>query len=185
MGATVVAISDSKDTAYRGAGLDIESMLEERRHQPDAKVAKLAGDVETLDRKEVLTCDADVLIPAAVGGVINEDNADSLVATIIVEGANLPTTYEADRILSDKGVRIVPDILANAGGVVASYIEWAQNRQGYRWSSERVEQELHRILKNAWNTVHDRAQADGTGLRSAAYSVAVDRVQTARMLRGF
>ena len=132
-----------------------------------------------------MTCDADVLVPAAVGSVINEDNADAVAATIIVEGANLPATYEADRILSDKGTQMVPDILANTGGVVASYIEWAQNRQGYRWPSERVERELHRILESAWKTVRDRAQADGTGLRSAAYTVAVDRVQTAMMLRGF
>ena len=185
MGATVVAVSDSKSTVYRAAGLDIESMLEERCQQPDASVGDLAGDAETLGRNDVLTCDADVLIPAAVGGVINEDNADSLTATIVVEGANLPATYEADRILSEKGTRVVPDILANAGGVVASYIEWAQNRQGYRWTSERVKQELHRILKNAWETVQARAEDDDTGLRSAAYTVAVDRVQTARMLRGF
>ena len=160
-------------------------MFEERSRRPDASVAELAGNADTLGRNDVLTCDADVLVPAAVGSVINEDNADAVRATIIVEGANLPTTYEADRILADKGTQIVPDILANAGGVVASYIEWAQNRQGYRWPSERVEQELHRILESAWHTVRNRAQKDGTGLRSAAYTVAVDRVQTAMMLRGF
>ena len=185
MGAAVVAVSDSTGTVYRGDGLDICSLLEERGHRPDDPVGDLVVDADVLGRDAVLACDADVLIPAAVGGVINSDNADSLAASIIVEGANLPATYEADRILSDKGTRVVPDILANAGGVVASYIEWAQNRQGYRWPSERVEQELHRILKTAWNAVHDRSRADGTDLRSAAYTVAVDRVQTAMMLRGF
>ena len=185
MGATVVAVSDSKAAIYRGDGLDIESMLGERRDALDAGVSDLAGDADVLARDEILTCDADVLVPAAVGGVIDENNADAVKATIIVEGANLPATYEADRILADKGTTMVPDILANAGGVVASYIEWAQNRQGYRWEPGRVERELDCTLKSAWNAVRDRAQADGTGLRSAAYTVAVDRVQTAMMLRGF
>ena len=185
MGAAVVAVSDSSSAVYRGDGLDIESMLDERRHRPDARVGELTVDADRLTADELLTCDADVLIPAAVGGVINEDNADALAATIIVEGANLPATYEADRILAEKGTRMVPDILANAGGVVASYIEWAQNRQGYRWRSARVEQELERILENAWTAVCNRAQADGTGMRSAAYTIAVDRVRTAMLLRGF
>ena len=120
-----------------------------------------------------------------VAEVLDEDNADAVKAELIVEGANLPTTFTADRILHDNGIRIVPDILANAGGVVASYIEWAQNRQGYRWPAERVEKELDRILKNAWNTVCERADEDCGALRSAAYAVAVDRVQTAMALRGF
>ncbi len=126
-----------------------------------------------------------MLIPAAIAEVLDEDNADTVTAELIVEGANLPTTYTADRILHDKGTRIVPDILANSGGVVASYIEWAQNRQGYRWTPERIKGELDRILRNAWDTVCDRADEDCRGLRSAAYSVAVDRVQTAMALRGF
>ena len=185
MGARVVAVSDSSGGVYRGEGLDIESMLEDRRQGGKVPVAELAPEADAISGDELLTCDADVLIPAAIAEVLDEDNADAVKAKLIVEGANLPTTFTADRILHDNGTRIVPDILANAGGVVASYIEWAQNRQGYRWTPERIEGELDRILRNAWSTVCDRADEDCKGLRSAAYSVAVDRVQTAMALRGF
>ena len=185
MDACVVAVSDSSGGVYRGNGLDIESMLDERRRGGKVPVTELAPDADKITGDELLTCDTDVLIPAAIAEVLDEDNADSVRASLIVEGANLPATFTADRILHDKGARIVPDILANAGGVVASYIEWAQNRQGYRWPSERINRELERILRDAWNTVCDRADEDCRGLRSAAYSIAVDRVQTAMVLRGF
>ena len=184
-GARIVAVSDSAGGVYRGDGLDVHSMFEARHDGGHPSVDDIAADADKISGDELLTCDADVLIPAAIAEVLDEDNADAVKAKLIVEGANLPTTFTADRILHDNGTRIVPDILANAGGVVASYIEWAQNRQGYRWPAERVEKELDRILKNAWNTVCERADEDCGALRSAAYAVAVERVQTAMALRGF
>jgi len=184
-GARIVAVSDSTGGVYSGDGLDVHSMFEARHDGGHPSVGDVAPKADAISGDELLTCDADVLIPAAIAEVLDEDNADAVKAELIVEGANLPTTFTADRILHDSGTRIVPDILANAGGVVASYIEWAQNRQGYRWPAERVEKELDRILQNAWNTVCERAGEDCSALRSAAYAVAVDRVQTAMALRGF
>lgn len=184
-GARIVAVSDSSGGVYHGDGLDVHSMFEARHDDGHPSVAEVAPKADAISGDELLTCDADVLIPAAIAEVLDEDNADAVKAELIVEGANLPTTFTADRILHDNGTRIVPDILANAGGVVASYIEWAQNRQGYRWPAERVEKELDRILLNAWNTVCERADEECSALRSAAYAVAVDRVQTAMALRGF
>jgi glutamate dehydrogenase (NAD(P)+) len=166
-------------------GIDVAGMLDERSRYPQAPLRELAAGAEPLQCEKLLTLDVDILIPAAIGGVLSERIADSVQADIIVEAANLPTTDTGDRILCDRGRVIVPDILANSGGVSASYMEWAQNRQGYRWPADRVEKELDRILQNAWNTVCERADEDCSALRSGAYAVAVDRVQTAMALRGF
>lgn len=185
MGAKVVAVGDRSGAIHRGDGLDIPTMLEAREHSPRAEVIHLEEQAEQVSNDELLTCDVDLLIPAAVGNAIDEQNADSIEADLIVEGANLPVTTSAHDILVDHGCTIVPDILANAGGVVASYLEWVQNRQGYRWKAERVEDEIDDILQSAWTQVSGFAEQEQIDLRAAAYTIAVDRVQEAIRLRGF
>jgi glutamate dehydrogenase (NAD(P)+) len=154
--------------------LDVGAMLEVRaRH---AEVRKLAAGAESLPGDELMTLDVDILIPAAIGGVLNERNADSVQAEIIVEGANLPTTDTGDRILSEQGKMIVPDILTNSGDVSGSYMKWAQNRQGYPWKASRQSKEFLKLMRSAWTTIVARMGEDQIHLRSAAYTVAVDRV---------
>ena len=134
--------------------------------------------------EELLTCDTDVLIPAALENQINEKIAHGVKARIIVEGANGPTTVEADKILESRGTIIVPDILANAGGVVVSYFEWIQNIQFLTWDEEEVNRTLQKIMIRAFNEVWDRTTEKNTTLRMGAYMVALDRVVKARKLRG-
>lgn len=185
MEARIVAISDQYGAVYNAAGLDVEAMIAARAPGGDTPVSELAANAEPLPRDDLLTLDVDILIPAAVGGVLDEHNAPSVRADLIVEAANLPTTDSGDRILVERGKVIVPDILANAGGVVASYMEWAQNRQGYPWKAARQESEFRDVLCHAWSTVHERAAADAVDLRSAAFTLAVERVMQASVLRGF
>lgn len=185
MGAKIVAVGDRSGAIHRADGLPIPNMLRTREQSPGAEVVHLDENAERLTDEELLACDVDVLIPAAIGGVIHERNADSVEADLIVEGANLPITATADQILADRGCTVVPDLLANAGGVTASYLEWVQNRQGYRWKAARVDEEITHILRNAWDQVSDQAERERIGLRAAAYTLAVDRVQEATRLRGF
>ena len=128
---------------------------------------------------------ADVLVPAAIEGVITTSNADGIRARLIVEGANQPTTVGADRMLGDRGVTVVPDILANAGGVIVSYFEWAQNIQQFKWKLERVNDELGSIMTTAYRMTYQRSQEHGISLRAAAYNIAVQRLMRATELRGF
>ena len=127
----------------------------------------------------------DILIPAAVGGVITEENVDQIQAKVIVEGANGPVYPIADRILSDRGILVLPDILANAGGVTVSYFEWVQNRQHYRWTLDRVRQELEHTLSDAFEKVWQTSNQHDVSLRTAAYMIAINRVQRAGELAGF
>jgi glutamate dehydrogenase/leucine dehydrogenase len=133
----------------------------------------------------LLTLDVDILILAAIGGVLSERNADSVQAGVIVEAANLPTTDTGDRILCDRGRVIVPDILANSGGVSASYMEWAQNRLGYPWEASRESMVFWLLMVFGCWAIAARMDEDRIDMRSAAYTVAVDRVMQASMLRGF
>ena len=126
-----------------------------------------------------------MFIPAALGGMIHERNADELNCKLIVEGANSPTTPAADAILADKGVFVVPDVMANAGGVVASYFEWVQNLQHFRWTEDEVNERLGNIMRGAYKSVSDRAEADDVPLRVAAYSTGIERVLEASRLRGY
>ncbi len=128
--------------------------------------------------------DCDVLIPAAIEGAIHAENVASVKARLVVEGANLPVTPEADRRLGERGVLVIPDILANAGGVIVSYFEWSQNFQQYRWSVEDVNERLERILLTAYRDVAAERQARGTTLREAAFILGISRVVTAEKLRG-
>jgi glutamate dehydrogenase (NAD(P)+) len=146
-------------------------------------VAGFPGAQE-ISAEEMLAADCDVLIPAAIGGAIHADNWDSVQASIIIEGGNGPVTPYADHHLREQGTTIVPDIVANAGGVLVSYFEWTQNIQQHRWQLEKVNEELESMLCGAFGVVRHRAEREETSLRSAAFMVGVERVVEALRLRG-
>jgi glutamate dehydrogenase (NAD(P)+) len=139
---------------------------------------------DEIHRDELLTQDVDLLVPAAVEGVLNEANARDVLARVIVEGANGPTTPAADAILRERGVLVVPDILANAGGVIVSYFEWVQANQAYWWRADEVESRLEERMLNAWRHVLGYAEARDLSLRTAATALAVERVAEAHRIRG-
>jgi glutamate dehydrogenase (NAD(P)+) len=181
-----VAISDAGGGRFHAGGLDIEDLLRKlgaaERGQPLQEL-DISGDA--ISNQELLELEVDILIPAAIGHVITADNAGQIQAGLIVEAANMPIDCEADAILRERGINVVPDILANAGGVTVSYLEWVQNRQRYQWSEQQVNDELAQRLKQAWQAVSDRAAADTVDLRLAAYMIAIERVKRAVRLRGF
>lgn len=179
---TVVAISDMSGGYYRKEGIDVLAAM---RYMHQNKFS-LEGyrDAERVSNDELLEMDVDVLIPAAVGGVINESNMDRIKAPIIIEAANEPVRPEADETLSARGTLLVPDVLANAGGVTVSYFEWAGNRQFYAWNLDRVRQELERIMTQAFDRVWDLSKEKKVSLRTAAFMVGVDRVAKATQLAG-
>jgi glutamate dehydrogenase (NAD(P)+) len=178
----VVAVSDVSGCYYRPEGLDILGAI---RHA-NANKNSLAGykEAQKLPGDDLLELDVDVLIPAALGGVINESNVDRIKTPIIIEAANEPVRPEADEILSKKGTLLLPDILANAGGVTVSYFEWAQNRQFYHWNLDRVRQELERVMSQAFETVWDLSRERKVSLRTAAFMVGIERVAKATALIG-
>lgn len=185
MGATVVAVSGLKGGIYRQQGLDIETLYQEFEKGEIKSVVETGIAHETLSNDELLELEVDVLMPAAIDGVITEDNAEQVNASLIVEAANLPITAKADDILEDQGVVMIPDILANAGGVIVSYLEWVQNRQRYRWKEERVNEELESHLQAAWQNVRKRAKDEAISYRAASYRIAIERVKSAIEMRGF
>lgn len=138
---------------------------------------------EAFDGQEVLTWNAEVLIPAALGDVLTKDNAGEVRARYIVEGANAPTTPEADQIFHERGIRLVPDILANAGGVTVSYFEWAQNIQQFRWDVDRIHMELEKVMRKAYRDVAAVAQEHALDMRTAAFVLAIRRVAKAALSR--
>ncbi len=182
LGARVVAVSDVSGGVFRGDGLDVARL----REMVDAGESVVAyGDgAEQVSNAELLELDVDVLVPAALGNVITRWNARNVRAKLVVEGANAPTTPAADAILEERGIRVVPDILANAGGVTASYFEWVQNLQQFRWSAERVDNELTAGMARAWDEVRGAAREHDVSMRTAAFVVAIGRVATAVQLRG-
>lgn len=185
-GARVVAVVDSEGGKFNRDGLDVEALFEavsEVDDPPSVREIDVEGDDICGD--DLLCLDVDILIPAAVGGVIHRDNADRVQAKMVVEAANLPVTCDGDAILRERGLSVVPDILANAGGVTASYLEWVQNRQRYQWTEKRVNRELRNRLQRAWKDVQSRALRQRVGYRSAAYQIAVERTIRAIRLRGF
>jgi glutamate dehydrogenase (NAD(P)+) len=178
-GAQVVAVSDVSTCLHNPGGLDVEAL-----HLHKTLTGGLAGysGGKEITRDEVLTGECDVLIPAAIEGVITAHNAHAIQARIIVEGANGPVTPAADEILLRRGVMIIPDVYANAGGVTVSYFEWAQNIQQYRWDAERVDTELHRMMSHSYRDLIEVAKGS-PDLRLAAYKLAVSRVAEAMALR--
>lgn len=182
MGAKIVAVSDVSGGILNDQGIDLEKLLLHLQ-----KEGKLAGfsNGGPITNEELLALNCDVLIPAALDGAIHKGNMDKVGASLIVEAANSPLTYEAYMNLVERGVPVVPDILANAGGVTVSYFEWVQNVQGYRWEEERVNSELEKTLLRAAQAVFDRAGREKIDYRTAAYMIAVDRVARAMELAGF
>nr|BCX01471.1 MAG: glutamate dehydrogenase [Bacteroidota bacterium] len=180
-GCKIVAISDITGGYYNEAGIDIPAAIEYVRQHRTLE-GFTGGD--RITNEELLTLDVDVLIPAAREDQITPSIAQRMQARLIVEGANGPTTAKADPILNEKGVMVVPDILANAGGVTVSYFEWVQDRQGYFWSEERVNRRLNRAMRNAFEKVFHTAQRYNVSLRIGAYILAVDKVATTLKLRG-
>ena len=181
-GARVVAVSDSSSGYYNGGGLDIADL----NVRADER-GLIQGDPPGADRisnAELIEIDCDYLIPAAVENVIVESNADRIEAGVIVEAANGPTTPEADAILRDRGRTIVPDVLANAGGVTVSYMEWVQDLQSLFWEEAEVNNRLARIMRKAFAQIWDSAEARGLSLRDAANVLGVERVVAATELRG-
>ena len=178
----IVAVSDAAGGFHRAEGLDVLALL---RHA-NANRGRLEGFTggDAITNAELLTMDVDVLIPAALGGVLTAANAAAVRAPIIIEAANAPVEPEADAIFESKGIISLPDILANSGGVTASWFEWVQNRQHYQWGLNRVRQELDKILGDAFEQVWQLAQSRKLPLRTAAYMVGVGRVARATVLGG-
>jgi glutamate dehydrogenase (NAD(P)+) len=180
-GARVVAVSDVNGAYYDPEGLDVSRIIEET----EFGLAESDGTYERkLSNDELLALDVDVLIPAAIGGVLTEDNAADVRAKLVVEGANGPTTPEADAILHEQGVHVLPDILANAGGVTVSYFEWLQDISRREWTLEEVRAELDDKMETAWGEVVEVYEDTDVTWREAAYVVSLARLAEAHELRG-
>jgi glutamate dehydrogenase (NAD(P)+) len=180
-GVRVTAVSDQYGAIANERGLDVEALIEHVR--ASGRVTGFAGGDE-IERDAVLTHEVDLLVPAAVEGVLHAGNAAEVSAKVVVEGANGPTTPDADRVLRERGVLVVPDILANAGGVIVSYFEWVQANQAYWWRADEVESRLEERMLSAWQHVLGYAGDRGLSLRTAATALAVERVAEAHRLRG-
>ncbi|MFN3446513.1 MAG: Glu/Leu/Phe/Val family dehydrogenase [Bacteroidia bacterium] len=180
-GMKVLAISDVTGGYYNPEGIDVEAAIAYR----DSNGGTLEGfKAERISNEQLLELDVTVLVPAAMENQITADNADRIKAKVIVEGANGPTVANADEILNRKGIMVVPDILANAGGVTVSYFEWVQNRLGYFWTEERVNRRADRVMKTAFEAVYAASQKYNISMRIAAYVVSIGKVAEVEKLRG-
>jgi glutamate dehydrogenase len=180
-GAKVVAISDAYGALYDPNGLDIDYLLD--RRDSFGTVTTLFDN--TLTNEELLELDCDILVPAAVSNQITAANAHNIKASIIVEAANGPTTLEATKILSDRGILLVPDVLASSGGVTVSYFEWVQNNQGYYWTEDEVTEKLEKVLVQAFDNVYQTSQQRKVNMRLAAYMVGARKMSEASRFRGW
>jgi glutamate dehydrogenase (NAD(P)+) len=178
----IVAVSDAHGGFFKADGLDVLDLLRHAQANGGRLDGYKGGDA--LTNAELLATECDVLIPAALGGVLTKANAAAVRAPIVVEAANAPVEPDADAIFESRGATLLPDILVNAGGVTASYFEWVQNRQQYQWGIDRVRQELDRILGDAFEQVWQLAKSRKVSLRTAAYMVGVGRVARATVLGG-
>jgi len=181
LGCTIIAVSDSQGGIYNPKGLDA---VDVKRHKAETRTVVGYPGTDKITNEELLELDCDVLVPAALENEITRENADRIKARVISEGANGPTTPEADAILFDKGIFVVPDVLANAGGVTVSYFEWVQGLQSFFWSEEEVNENLEKIMVKAFQDVLTISQQKKVDMRIAAYILAIDRVSTATLLRG-
>lgn len=180
-GAKIVGISDAYGALHDPEGLDIDYLLD--RRDSFGTVTNLFDD--TISNKELFEIDCDILVPAAISNQITEDNANDIKAEIVVEAANGPTTMAATKILSERGVLLVPDVLASAGGVTVSYFEWVQNNQGYYWTEEEVNEKLREKLVKAFDTIYNLAENRKIDMRLAAYIVGIKRTAEAARYRGW
>ena len=185
-GCKIVAVSDISDGRYNPNGIDMQDLFDYAEHNVTKLIEGYAGPTggDHITNAELLELDVDVLIPAALEGQLTEANADRVRAGIIVEGANGPTSFDGDQILRERGIHAVPDILANAGGVIVSYFEWVQNLQFYFWDLAEVRERLTKAMTNAFEEVWSLAGARKIDMRSAAYLLAVQRVAAAMKQRG-
>ncbi|ACB61265.1 MULTISPECIES: Glu/Leu/Phe/Val family dehydrogenase [Exiguobacterium] len=181
LGAKVIAISDAYGALHDPNGLDIPYLLD--RRDSFGTVTTLFKN--TISNKELLELECDILVPAAIENQITEDNAHDIKASIVVEAANGPTTNEATKILAERDILIVPDVLASSGGVTVSYFEWVQNNQGYYWTEEEVHEKLEKVLVNSFNQVYQTAQTRNVDMRLAAYMVGVRKMAEASRFRGW
>lgn len=179
----VVAVSDSEAGVYKEDGLEIEELISYKNAKQRFKDYHKEG-IDVISNEELLELDVDIIIPAALGGVISSENAEKIKAPLIVEMANGPITVEADQILEQKKIEVIPDILANAGGVIVSYFEWVQNTQHYFWHSEEINQRLKDIMLKAYQRVIQDASMHHHSLRTASFSLAIERILQAEALRG-
>jgi glutamate dehydrogenase (NAD(P)+) len=181
-GVKVIAVSDMYGGVYRSDGLDVHALAALAR---EGRAVKEAEEGESITNEDLIELDCDVLIPAALGEVIRKDNAERVRARIVVEAANYPTTPDADKILNDRGVRVIPDVLANGGGVTGSYFEWTQNIQQFTWKESRFNDELEDKLRDAFESVAGFADYHSCSMRMAAFAIAITRVAHAARLRGY
>ena len=180
-GATVVGISEKAGGVYDETGIDVEAAG--RYYRENATLVGFPGG-DPITNEELLTCDCDVLIPAAMENTVTETVAPHVRARIIVEGANGPVTPGADEMLRDNGITILPDILANAGGVTVSYFEWVQGLDNFFWDHKRVQDELQKVMEKAFDEVNAKADEADCDYRTAAYTIAISRVAEACRLKG-
>ena len=189
-GYKIVAISDSKGGIYRPQGLDVPSVMQVKNKSSKLQAVYCEGSVcqlvdsTVISNEELLELDVDILIPAALENQITKENASHIKASVIVELANGPTTFDADEILHGKDILVLPDILANAGGVTVSYFEWVQNRSGYYWSLAEVHQRLHEIMVREFRAVYSLMETHKTDMRTAAYIHALNRQSEAAVALG-
>ena len=182
LGARMIAVSDANGAIRSDAGIDANALHDHIGR--GGLITEFAG-AEPIEPADLVAVPCDVLIPAALGGMIHEHNADLIRCKMLIEGANSPTTPAADRILRDKGVYVIPDVMANAGGVVVSYFEWVQNLQHFRWDEREVNDKLGTIMRRAYREVAARAKEENLHLREGAYLVGIERVAEAAHIRGY
>ncbi|MFB6226530.1 MAG: Glu/Leu/Phe/Val dehydrogenase [Candidatus Paceibacteria bacterium] len=176
-GYNVIAVSDSQGAIYNPDGLNIDSAAKYKQEENNLQAyTDEDKDAELLSNEGLLELDVDILVPAALGDVVTKENAANIQANSIVEIANGPTTTTADKILQDQNITVVPDVLANAGGVTVSFFEWQQNRQGEEWSGDKIIDKLKDTMANAFNEVWQESKNRGVDLRSAAFVVAIKRI---------
>ena len=180
-GCRVIAVSDARGGLFSERGLDPEAI---NRHNVEAGTVVGYAGAEAITNEELLELECDVLVPAAVESVISVKNADAVKAKVVCEAGNGPITFEGDKMLTERGVFIVPDILANAGGVTVSYFEWVQDIQAYFWSEEDVNDRLRQIMERAFGEVYELSTEKGLTMRQAAHWIGVGRVAEAHMTRG-
>jgi len=181
-GCKVIGVSGVRGGVYNSNGLDIPALLE---HQSQSGMVPGFAGGEDITNAELLELECEVLVPAAIGNVVTAENAPNLRTKLVVEAANHPLTPEADDILAERGIRVMPDILVNAGGVIVSYFEWTQNLQEFRWEESQVNEELLKILARAYGEVREMAESQSITHRQAAFHIGVERVARAVELRGF
>jgi glutamate dehydrogenase (NAD(P)+) len=180
-GCIITAIGDKSGAVHNEKGIDVPGAIE---YVKQHKSLEGYTEGDRITNEELLTLDVDVLVPAALENVITRKNAAQIRAKIICEGANGPTTAPADAILDEQGVFVIPDILANAGGVTVSYFEWVQDRSGYFWTLDDVNQRLQHIMQTGFRDVLELANSHKVNMRTAAYMLAISRVATVHRLRG-